>query len=292
MLHIICAISCFVLLFWAFYTQVFGFQTDSSKVMTGGFIMDSIISKFSLYDFFNLVFCGGIVIVGLHLMGYSPIVYIIETIDAPGYEFLNFLIIFLLCYLVGYVFQGIGSWFTSDIIKLQSRLTQNCLNKNDNDVFGDEKDQTKLIIHRKNARKVFQLKGIISNNETAEDEENTTIPKDQCEYFFAYCSYVLQINGLAQKCEKMRALKGLSCLWMTAFTALSLANLIKLIVMLLGLITGNEFEGLITFGFCVLFAVLAVNSFFRMKENIIKWIRMVLAVYDAYTDQENKVHKI
>ena len=59
--------------------------------------MEEIASKFSLYDFFNPIFCGCMVVVGLHLMGCSPILYIIDSINTSGYEILNLLIILLLC---------------------------------------------------------------------------------------------------------------------------------------------------------------------------------------------------
>lgn len=51
--------------------------------------MEEIASKFSLYDFFNPIFCGCMVVVGLHLMGCSPILYIIDSINTSGYEILN-----------------------------------------------------------------------------------------------------------------------------------------------------------------------------------------------------------
>ena len=246
--------------------------------------MDGIASKFSLYDFFNPIFCGCMVVVGFHLMGWSPILYIIDSINTPGYEILNLLIILLLCYLVGYVLQGIGSWFGNNIMCVQSTLTKRCLYINDNKVFPDKKDGTKLEAYREKARKFFKTKGIkdIANPEA---DSNKEFSEDQCEYYFTYCSYVSQINGLDKKCEKMRALKGLSSLWMTGFAALFLAHIIKTVFILSHVVAGTTNDAFRTFLVGLVCIALSVNCFYRMKDNTIKWIRMVLAVYDAYTDQ-------
>lgn len=248
--------------------------------------MEEIASKFSLYDFFNPIFCGCMVVVGLHLMGCSPILYIIDSINTSGYEILNLLIILLLCYLVGYILQGIGSWFGNDLMCVQSTLTKRCLCINNNKVFPDEKDHTKLDAYREKAREFYKNKGT-KNSAEPEAKGNVEFTEDQCEYNYTYCSCVSQINGLDKKCEKMRALKGLSSLWMTGFAVLFLANVMKTVLILSHVVVGTTNDAFKAFLIGLACMALSVNCFFRMKDTTIKWIRMVLAVYDAYTEQIN-----
>ena len=153
-----------------------------------------------------------------------------------------------------------------------------------NEVFKDEKDSIKRDVYREKATILFEHK-MARNSKASKGAQDPEFSEQQCEYFFTYCSYICQINGLDKKCEKMRVLKAMSSLWMTGFATLFLTYAIKAMLILLHIVAGTPREALEIFIISLGFMVLSVISYFRMKENTIKWIRMVLAVYDAYTDQ-------
>lgn len=236
--------------------------------------MDAIFEKFSLYDFFNVIFSGGIFLLGLHVIGIFSLSYIEKEIGLPSCDIIVYAVIFFLCYIVGACLQLIGSWLTrkKGYFQFQSRMTSSVLN--DKEIF--DNNSCKLTVYRGLANKIFKRKGIAV--------EKGIYTAEQCEYFFAYCSYYIQIHGHSNKTEKMRALKGLDCLWMVCFAALSIITWARCIYLLsFGLV-----DNMIAAFVCgIIFPALSIISYHKMKADVTYWIKMVLATYELCSD-ENK----
>lgn len=56
--------------------------------------MDGILEKFSLYDFFNVIFSGGIFLLGLHVMGIFPLSYVEKEMGLPNHDIIMYAVIF------------------------------------------------------------------------------------------------------------------------------------------------------------------------------------------------------
>ncbi len=236
--------------------------------------MDAIFEKFSLYDFFNVIFSGGIFLLGLHVIGIFPLSYVENGMGLPNCDIIMYAVIFFLCYIVGACLQFIGSWLTTnrDYFKFQSHMTNSILN--DKAIF--DNNECKLEVYKRLADKIFEKKQITV--------ENGVYTAEQCGYFFAYCSYYIQVHGHSGKTEKMRALKGLDCLWMVCFAVLAIITWVRCIYLLSFCLVDNITVALV----CgIIFPVLSIISYHKMKTNVKYWIKMVLATYEICSD-ENK----
>lgn len=232
--------------------------------------MDGTFEKFSVYDFFNLIISGGAFIGGLHLIGFAPLYFLMNDIKVPDNEIIALALVLLICYIIGFELQGVGSWIEINKLKTQSEMTGTFLRDDSNVITNKEK----LKVYQKKAKELFKTKNIkVKNNE---------FTKDQCEYFFAYCSYFVQVKGQSKKTEKMRGLKGLSSLWMVCFALLFLIGLAQITLML---INGVNFEKMkFPFLSTIAFIVLSITSYYRMKTNIRYWIRMILGTYEVCSE--------
>ena len=236
--------------------------------------MDGILEKFSLYDFFNVIFSGGIFLLGLHVMGIFPLSYVEKEMGLPNHDIIMYAVIFFFCYIVGACLQFIGSCLTKNIgfLKFQSGITSSILN--DKEIY--DNNSCKLTVYKGLADKIFEKKGI-----SVKDGVYTA---EQCEYFFAYCSYYIQVHGHKSKTEKMRALKGLDCLWMVCFAVLAVITWVRCIYLLPCCLVDNITVALV----CgIIFPVLSIISYHKMKTNVKYLIKMVLATYEICSD-ENK----
>lgn len=235
--------------------------------------MDGAFEKFSVYDFFNLIISGGAFIGGLHLIGFAPLYFLVNDIKVPDNEIVTLALILLICYIIGFELQGFGSWIELNKLKIQSTMTGTFLLDSSNVITNIEKRK----VYQKKAKELFETKSI-----EVKDNEFT---KDQCEYFFAYCSYFVQVKGQNKKTEKMRGLKGLSSLWMVCFALLFLIGLTRIVLMI---INGANFEKMMfPFFSTIAFLVLSITSYYRMKTNIRYWIRMILGTYEVCSDLSN-----
>lgn len=184
--------------------------------------MDVFFEKFSVYDFFNLIISGGTFIGGLHFIGFAPLFFLVNDIGIPDNEIVTIALILLVCYIIGFELQGIELWLEQNILNIQSTMTGKFLKDSDNGkvITNDEK----LKSYQKKAKKLFKMKKIkIKDNNFTEN---------QCEYFFAYCSYFVQVKGYSKKTEKMRGLKGLSSLWMVCFALLFMIGTVNNVFLL------------------------------------------------------------
>lgn len=232
--------------------------------------MDGVFEKFSVYDFFNLIFCGGTFMLGLHIIEFTPILYLKDKIGMPQNDFIFLGVVLLVCYIIGFELQAIESIIMQKIFKIQSKMTGSFL-LDENDIISNH---LKKKVYQQKAKELFKAKNI--------EVKNNKFSVEQCEYFFAYCSYFNQVNGQSKKTEKMRGLKGISGLWMICFTSLFLIGGIRLLYLIPIYKSFKEsFPLLFIIG---IFGVLAATSYNRMKTNIKYWIRMVLGVYEVCRD--------
>lgn len=235
--------------------------------------MDGAFEKFSVYDFFNLIISGGTFVGALHLIGFAPLDFLINDIKIPDNEIVALALILLICYIIGFELQGFGSWIEQNKLKTQCEMTGTFLLDNSKVITNIEK----LKVYQTKAKELFKAKNI--------EVKDNKFSREQCEYFFAYCSYFVQVKGQSKKTEKMRGLKGLSSLWMVCFALLFVIGLAQSVLLL---INGAGFkEIMLPFFSTIAFLVLSITSYYRMKTNIKYWIRMILGTYEVCSDLSN-----
>lgn len=230
--------------------------------------MDGLFEKFSLYDFFNLIVSGALFIFGVQLLGFTPLTFINERMNLQNEKIFIYCFWLLFCYVIGSVVQGIELFLErKGISSFQQNKIENCLN-NDSDTISNEE---KRKVYQRDARRLFADKNIkVVKNE---------FTPDQCEYYFAYCSYCIQLKEQNKKTEKMRGIKGISSLFSICFILLCLLGALRTIY-LLG--RGEGIEELFFIITCtIIFGVLGIVCYYRMKIVIINWIRMVFGTYEA-----------
>ena len=231
--------------------------------------MDSVIEKFSIYDFFNLLFSGGIFIAGLHLLGFPLLEIVYSDIHLPESEIIFCTIVLLLCYVIGFALQAISTIIGKED-RLQSKMTSTFLLDGNNVIVNPEK----LKIYQTKAKELFRRKNI-------HVKDNNFSP-EQCEYFFSYCIYFIQVHGQNKKTEKMRSLKGLSSLWLMCFSLLSILGAIR-VSYLIALQTTLQLLYLPIFS-TLIYCALVYISYFRLKIDITYWIKMLLSVYEVCSE--------
>lgn len=189
----------------------------------------------------------------------------------PGSGAVELLAVFLVCYVLGFVLQGFGSVFDHRVFPLQNQMTSTCLMEGSSVITNPEK----LVIYRSKAMRLLKQKGLISEGEG--------ISMSQCDYFFAYCSYVVQLDPRCKKVEKMRAIKGLASQFGVCFSLLAILGILRFLIAASdGSMAPVDAWILMA---SVAFALLAIWSHFRMRENLVFWIRMVLAMYEVIDDE-------
>ncbi|MGQ5427001.1 hypothetical protein ACULPM_08215 [Thermophilibacter sp. ZX-H3] len=232
--------------------------------------MEQVFERFSLYDFFNLLFSGGLLILGLQILGFPVISHIEHGIGLPDNEVVYLLFMLLVCYVTGFILQGMGSWFDWHVFRSQTRMVNALLSDSGSIVH----NKAKLRVYQSKAREILRRKKIALRERAFSGE--------QSEYIFAYCSYVIQMSGRCAKAEKMRALKGLAMQWSVCFAMLAVLGIVPFSCQVArSAPLADMVWTLLMIGTC---AILAVVCFFRMRENLKYWIRMVLAMYEALDD--------
>ena len=243
--------------------------------------MDSVFEKFSVFDFFNLVFSGAIFLIGIQFLGIRVfnLISLLCSIDFTKVNSLEkvlyFTIVLCVCYVIGSCIQEVGSLFQNKCFDVQDKAISNLLN--DYEVVGN-RQKHKVYVDK--AKKLFESKDI-----TIYDN---CFSEDQCKYFFAYCVYYIQVRDYNKKTEKMRDVHGISNMLSTSFAILFIFGSLTILI---NTIFGAEllFEytpSIKSIILLVIYAVLAVLFWFKMKKNILYRIRMVLGVFDASTDKE------
>lgn len=174
--------------------------------------MDSVMEKFDLLDFFNLIIAGAVFLIGLGFYDNDIQCHLICFMKIGGESnFSTILIITLviaLSYTVGSVFNALGSLILKN--RYHDKLVGECL-KNPS-VVGNT---VKLDIYRKNANDFFQ-----KNHISIKDNQFNSV---QCSCFYAYCVYFIQAKAQDRKAEKLRDVQGLSKLLTISFSMLFFA---------------------------------------------------------------------
>lgn len=244
--------------------------------------MDSIAEKFSIFDYFNLLIGGMIFIFGVGLCNYSEtktiLLSISETIGSSTFLLIIGITLFIVVsYVIGTVINEIGHWFFKENRKWEQNLVKKCLISLD--VVGNK---AKLESYKKKASKFLSSQVPDFNKEFENNGNGYT--EDHCSYFFAYCVYYIQIHNQDKKPERLREVQGLSMLLTCVFA------LIPLVDMMISIIPGNVLNCVcVNFGIYVLCAVFTFIFVQKYKRDIKNRVRMVLAVYDAYMDAENRI---
>ena len=104
----------------------------------------------------------------------------------------------------------------------------------------------------------------------AEEKSPFEFTDEECQFFFAHCTYYIQIRGLDGKPERMRDLRGFHKVLFTAFLLLTLASAIDCI-----------YSGMSQSHYICFFASLLLSLIFLAlyKRNEEYRFRMIMALY-------------
>lgn len=258
--------------------------------------MDGVLEKFSIFDFFNLIFTGFIFLMSLQFLN----IFLFDYISSIFYnsKFISmlfakigqadndtttsilisyFIFLMSISYIIGSFIQEIGLFMQDKITKVQDRTISNILN-DDTIVKGGIKRQ----ICVKEARELFQKKNI-------KYSKKGKFTSDQCHYFYTYCIYYIQIREQHKKTEKMRNLHGISSMLSTNFALSVLIGIIFHIlfpnILQTSYIKNIDINYLIII--LIIYSLLAIMFWMRMKKHILHRIRMVLNTYEVNVDKES-----
>ena len=108
---------------------------------------------------------------------------------------------------------------------------------------------------------------------------------EENEAFFAHCEYVLHVNCLDKKTEKLRETQGLSELLMFVFWSIPVFSTMVFIfrVRILGNVHVNDCFVAVIYILCVIFGFIFC---YRYKISAENRIRMVLSIYEAYKEEK------
>ena len=232
--------------------------------------MEGVLEKFSIYDFFNLLFSGGILIAGIHILGFPLLEILYNDIHLPESEILFCAVILLLCYVIGFALQAISS-IVGKGIKIQSKMTSTFLLDGNNVI----KNTVKLRIYQEKAKELFIRKNI-------HVKDNNFTP-EQCEYFFAYCSYFTQVHGQSKKSREDAWFERLVQSLVNMFCPIKFVRRDTNLYLIL-FIQSNLNSLILPIISTLIYCALIFISYFRMKIDITYWIRMLLGVYEVCSD--------
>lgn len=232
--------------------------------------MDSIMEKFSVVDFFNMIIGGFIFFLGMTVLAPDIRSYLKLDEERNFIEGILLIAVFLaLSYIVGLILYQIEQEIICKRLSYQNKMIEDCLI---NPKVVD--NQCKLIIYTKKAKKYFL------DNDISTDAFCFT--KEQCRCFFTYCIYYIHVRGLDWKTERMREIQNLSGILTAGFGMLSVIGFIVSIT--LSALCQNVLRYLIVTG---AYMILTVVFYDKHRTDIRNRIRMVLAVYNASVDKEN-----
>lgn len=259
--------------------------------------IDSVLEKFSIFDFFNLIFTGIIFLISLHFVGirlfdwislsfYDSIFVTMilnkYTIEGDGIitfmMFVYFVFLLAILYVIGSIIQELGSFAQNKISKIQYRAISSVLNNE-----SILKNKIKREICSKEARELFKTKNI----KLKKDE----FTSEHCHYFYTYCLYYIQIREQHKKLEKMRGLQGISNMLSTNFGISAFGGIITYLFQAhlanTSYIQKIDFK---TFAVIIItYISLSIIFWFRMKKQILYRIRMVLNTYEANVVRESRL---
>ena len=235
--------------------------------------MDKIVEKFNLLDYINPVIAGAVLIAGIKYLD----IHCIWALFGETVWFDNIVIqtIILLIgfYLVGIVIQTVSDILCS-FLGYTDAMTRSCLK--------DPANYPGAGRHHLGFLKAFQVVDVIGNRLKREAYRNSAdrflkrngkqdeFTDEECQFFFAHCTYYIQIRGLDGKPERMRDLRGFHKVLFTAFLLLTLASAIDCI-----------YSGMSQSHYICFFASLLLSLIFLAlyKRNEEYRFRMIMALY-------------
>ena len=257
--------------------------------------MDSVLEKFSIFDFFNLIFTGIIFLISLQFIGF----HLFDFISSVFYDsmfiamlmgkvstepdntitfimIIYFIYLLAISYIIGSIIQELGSFIQNKFFKIQDKAISSVLE--DTSIINNE---IKRKICVREAKELFERKNIKLNK----GEKFTSV---QSHYFYTYCIYYIQIRDQHNKPEKMRGLQGISNMLSTSFAVSSFCGIIAYIFQ--PQLTNTSYVQKLDIKYFILtliiYVSLSIIFWFRMKKNILYRIRMVLNTYEANVDKE------
>lgn len=240
--------------------------------------MDSFFDKLSIYDFFNLLASGIVFLCGLLALEVFDLSDLADLLaKSPEMEWISFVVILGVCYLVGAAFQQFSSIVFEK--KYSEKITSTILC----DRYSVLNNPIKLEVHQRYAQKLFDEKEILFSG--------TCFSTWYCDYYFAYCTYYIQNQNKHQKAEKMRGLRGL---YSSLITCFALLLLISLFIIPLSKTTPDWTFCGIEFGIesiriiLFIFFLICIHAY---KINTKYWVRMVLGIYETCVDIDNREMK-
>lgn len=235
--------------------------------------MDSFLDKLGVYDFFNLIGAGGVFVCGIHVIGVVEIKKIISLMGT-GNGVLDVALFLGMCFLIGAVFQSLGSVICKGDYKKQ--LMDHLLSDNSEVV----KNEIARENHKKRANKLLS-----DSDLTVEDVSVETL----YEFYFSHSEHSIHVYNKDSKTERMRNLRGLSSTLMGCFSVLVLIAVLKIVFnnTLSFFACGVDRNIMFLFVLCVVFVGMALFNRMAYQRNTLFWMQMVLDVYQASTDCEN-----
>lgn len=283
----------------------------------GGFDMDTFIEHQGFYDYINHFISGAVLVIGVEILLFPfqfslvgllyekiNLLYTSENMNSFLWNACIVLFFGLICFLIGILMQELYSLIyekgdsgrllresqSEDVDKCVIRdLMRKICNTISRLVFKTNKktyienifnnsgpisNSLKRRIYKQYAQEIATSKELFSNDIIVFDSELSS-------YFFAYCTYYIQVHEQNKKTEKLRDIEGLSMSFSLVFLILTVASFIALILSKLFYVNGIVLE-------CVSFFVYATLSIifdYRAEKALKNRIRMTLAVYEAEKDR-------
>lgn len=261
--------------------------------------MDSIFEKFDFFDYLNLIITGGAFLLGLKILFYYSGKYLVDFYILKFffynykdnniiYKIITIFVLIFICYFIGLIFQEISYCMVKILIKIDNfiflitkerykhafyRFTTQYLIDNlfsaelNNPIINNSVKRSQYI---KLANKLFVNKHIKEEN-----TEEMDFTSEQCQYFFTYCLYQIQVNEKNLKIEKLRDIEGLI---KSFVTCLSMIVIISIFIFL------SEHTVIEWFKFIYIILIIIFILMLRLQKIIRYRIRMTLALYEVISD--------
>lgn len=234
--------------------------------------MDNVSEKLGLYDFFNVISVGAIFILHIVFLFPSTLSTYDEWIEDGVIKFAG---LFVLSYLLGLLFQELGSILDENKFSnqkfLKEELMKNFLTRDD--IIDNS---VKLEVYREYAKDILKTKEI----EFSED-----FTPEQSGYVYSYIEYFIEHKGRNKKFEKMRALYGMS-------KSLLCCMPFVIFACLFGVILTEEIAHNVCIGKMVgvsVYALISMIIYYLRAKRCMKYrIRMMMGVYESCLELEKE----